>query len=164
MLGTVLLWNQTADHMVITTQQSNKYTTAVHNGTGLVEVFPNFSRKDAWAIHCETVLKYDPNWIPPDYTPKKGSTLSSRKRYRLLKEWDHCCYCLNKIDDTTATLDHILPKSLGGSGRIYNLVLSCQPCNISKGREWKDCNPKCPKGVRKKFSFMKTQYPFKPAD
>lgn len=41
---------------------------------------------------------------------------------------------------TFATLDHVLPRSRGGSDNLVNLVLSCVSCNSSKGKrtpgEW----------------------------
>lgn len=31
------------------------------------------------------------------------------------------------------SLDHVIPKSRGGSGEQWNLVTLCQPCNERKG-------------------------------
>jgi hypothetical protein len=33
-----------------------------------------------------------------------------------------------------ATIDHMVPRSRGGSGKIDNLTLSCRSCNSKKGR------------------------------
>lgn len=41
-----------------------------------------------------------------------------------------CCYCGSGI---TLSLDHLLPKSLGGPGSGDNLVWCCRSCNSSKG-------------------------------
>jgi len=29
--------------------------------------------------------------------------------------------------------DHVVPRSTGGSGRLENMVLACQGCNVRKG-------------------------------
>lgn len=34
--------------------------------------------------------------------------------------------------DEPFEIDHVWPRSLGGSDRFYNLVLSCRPCNQAK--------------------------------
>lgn len=45
-----------------------------------------------------------------------------------------CVYCGHRDPDgTTLTLDHVVPRSIGGSNRVHNLVLCCARCNQSKG-------------------------------
>ena len=34
-----------------------------------------------------------------------------------------------------ATLDHLMPKSRGGSNDLTNLVISCSPCNSAKSND-----------------------------
>lgn len=62
---------------------------------------------------------------------------SSDKRdakYELYKKArGHCAYCGKQIAYVDATLDHYMPKSLGGTNRRGNLRLSCKPCNAKKG-------------------------------
>lgn len=41
-----------------------------------------------------------------------------------------CCYCGGK---KTLSLDHLIPRSRGGSDSGDNLVWSCRSCNSSKG-------------------------------
>lgn len=33
----------------------------------------------------------------------------------------------------TATVDHLVPKSAGGSNDLDNLVIACHPCNTGRG-------------------------------
>lgn len=40
-----------------------------------------------------------------------------------------CCYC---GADTTLTVDHLIPKSLGGAESADNTVWACRKCNSSK--------------------------------
>lgn len=46
-----------------------------------------------------------------------------------------CHYCSTPLTMYTATLDHVHPRSRGGSNRLDNLVLACAPCNTRKGNQ-----------------------------
>lgn len=66
------------------------------------------------------------------------SAEAKRKWRQSIKEhWNHkCAYCGS---EENLTLDHITPRSKGGSDRITNLVCACSECNSSKGHEyWAD--------------------------
>jgi 5-methylcytosine-specific restriction endonuclease McrA len=43
--------------------------------------------------------------------------------------------CNHTNGPDTATLDHIIPRSQGGSNEIRNLVLACLSCNGARGDE-----------------------------
>ena len=43
-----------------------------------------------------------------------------------------CAYCR---ENRATTLDHLKPKSKGGSSLRSNLIPACQPCNHAKGSE-----------------------------
>jgi 5-methylcytosine-specific restriction endonuclease McrA len=53
------------------------------------------------------------------------------RAYLLSKYAYRCAYCGKT--DTPFQLDHIRPRSRGGSHRVSNLCLSCQECNQAKG-------------------------------
>ncbi len=56
-----------------------------------------------------------------------------RWRYRLLFADPHCWYCGAPLTPLTATIDHVVPKSRGGTHHPQNLRLACRFCNIAKG-------------------------------
>ncbi|NLV44847.1 MAG: HNH endonuclease [Candidatus Hydrogenedentes bacterium] len=43
-----------------------------------------------------------------------------------------CQYCGHKFPRTDLTIDHIVPRSRGGSDSWENLVLACSQCNLKK--------------------------------
>jgi len=50
----------------------------------------------------------------------------------LLEKWGRtCAYCGKK--DAPLEVEHIVPKSRGGTDRVSNLTLSCRKCNLKKG-------------------------------
>jgi 5-methylcytosine-specific restriction endonuclease McrA len=44
-----------------------------------------------------------------------------------------CVYCATRLDQRTATLDHVVPLARGGAHDPGNLVTACGPCNRLKG-------------------------------
>jgi len=52
----------------------------------------------------------------------------------LLEKWgSSCVYCGD--NDTHLEIEHIIPKSRGGSNRVSNLTLACHKCNEKKGNK-----------------------------
>ncbi len=62
---------------------------------------------------------------------RHGELYGYEVREYLLEKWGRrCAYC--DARDVPLTIDHIHPKSLGGSNRVSNLTLACVPCNQAK--------------------------------
>lgn len=63
---------------------------------------------------------------------QRGTLAGMEAREYLLAKWRRTCvYC--GVTDVPLNLDHIHPKSRGGSDRVANLTLACVPCNQAKG-------------------------------
>lgn len=63
---------------------------------------------------------------------QRGTLHGYEVREYLLEKWDRkCTYCNKK--DIPLQIEHIHPKSKGGSNRISNLCLACDKCNKKKG-------------------------------
>jgi 5-methylcytosine-specific restriction endonuclease McrA len=59
---------------------------------------------------------------------------NARPATRLLEKCGHrCAYCGKR--DVLLEIEHILPKSRGGSDRVSNLTIACHACNQMKG-DW----------------------------
>lgn len=60
-----------------------------------------------------------------------GTLAGYETKEYLLEKWNRqCAYCGKK--DVPLEIEHIKPKSKGGSDRISNLTLACRPCNEKK--------------------------------
>ncbi len=55
------------------------------------------------------------------------------REYLLEKYKRKCVYC--KEGDKPLQIEHIIPKSRGGTNRVTNLTLACEKCNIKKGNK-----------------------------
>lgn len=45
---------------------------------------------------------------------------------------NHCWYCGIELEGISSHIDHVKPKSRGGTNEITNLALSCPFCNYAK--------------------------------
>jgi len=53
--------------------------------------------------------------------------------WRILEaQGGRCRYCRRPLTRREATIDHVIPRRLGGSDDENNLVAACQPCNSRK--------------------------------
>ncbi len=65
---------------------------------------------------------------------QQGVLAGYETREYLLEKWSReCAYCGAK--DVPLEVEHIHPKSKGGSNSITNLTLSCHKCNTAKGTQ-----------------------------
>jgi 5-methylcytosine-specific restriction endonuclease McrA len=62
---------------------------------------------------------------------QQGQLQGYEMREYLLEKWGRqCAYC--GAESVPLQIEHIQPKAHGGSNRISNLTLACQPCNQKK--------------------------------
>ena len=63
---------------------------------------------------------------------QQGTLAGYETREYLLEKWGRqCAYC--GVKDVPFQVEHIHPRSKGGSNSITNLTLSCEKCNTKKG-------------------------------
>lgn len=63
-------------------------------------------------------------------TPKQKRS----KKSQLADEYGLCCWwCECSLPPDKLTLDHLKPRSKGGSNSLENLRLACVSCNQSRG-------------------------------
>jgi 5-methylcytosine-specific restriction endonuclease McrA len=63
---------------------------------------------------------------------QQGMLTGYEVREYLLEKWHRkCAYCGK--EDVPLQVEHINPRSKGGTDRVSNLTLACEPCNQKKG-------------------------------
>lgn len=63
----------------------------------------------------------------------RKSRMPTFRRYVVFARDDYKCqYCNKELTSREATIDHVVPKSQGGSTTWKNCVTSCRPCNRYK--------------------------------
>jgi len=63
------------------------------------------------------------------HRPRRGVHLTKREILR--RDQYICQYCGQRV--STLTVDHVIPRHLGGNHTWENLVAACPPCNHHKG-------------------------------
>ena len=65
---------------------------------------------------------------------QQGTLYQYEVREYLLEKWNRtCAYCGAK--DVPLEVEHIVPRSFGGSSRVSNLTIACVPCNRAKSNQ-----------------------------
>jgi 5-methylcytosine-specific restriction endonuclease McrA len=65
---------------------------------------------------------------------QQGELQGYEVRQYLLEKWNRkCAYC--SVENVPFEIEHIQPRSKGGSDRVSNLALACNPCNQAKGNQ-----------------------------
>lgn len=68
---------------------------------------------------------------------QQGTLAGYEVREYLLERWERrCAYC--GVTGVPLQVEHITPRSRGGSDRVSNLTLACEPCNQAKGAQTAD--------------------------
>ena len=67
---------------------------------------------------------------------KNGSTTQWRRIRQTVINRDGCCQRCGTEDNLS--VDHIVPRSLGGTDNLDNLEVLCSSCNSSKGGRFFD--------------------------
>jgi 5-methylcytosine-specific restriction endonuclease McrA len=93
----------------------------------VIETYPD------WIIRSEHLQMNVPSvCVTKDYFKSKKYIKFSR--YNLyLRDLFKCQYCEDVFDFDDLTIDHVIPKSIGGPTSWENCATSCKNCNQKKG-------------------------------
>ena len=82
--------------------------------------------------HSENASLRIPNVIRLSYFVRvpRGEMRKVSRRAVLARDSHRCQYCGSR---SHLTIDHIIPRSRGGTSSWDNIVTSCAPCNMRKG-------------------------------
>ena len=70
-----------------------------------------------------------------DYQRGKMFGYADKKAYLLEREQRCCIYCGIHASKAKMEIEHVVPRSRGGTNSLNNLVLSCHACNQAKGSQ-----------------------------
>jgi 5-methylcytosine-specific restriction endonuclease McrA len=80
-------------------------------------------------VRFDTQLLQNPEIESLEY--QRGTLFGTELRHYLLAKWEHrCTYCA--ATGVPLEVDHVQPRSKGGSDQVSNLVIACHPCNQRK--------------------------------
>jgi 5-methylcytosine-specific restriction endonuclease McrA len=83
-------------------------------------------------VKFDTQAMQNPEISDVEY--QHGTLAGYEVREYLLEKWERkCAYC--GVKDVPFEVEHILPKSRGGTDRVSNLTLACHGCNQAKGNQ-----------------------------
>lgn len=66
-----------------------------------------------------------------DRLPKSGVKFNRRNIFA--RDANRCQYCGVRCSTSDLTLDHVVPRSQGGTSTWENIVCACMDCNVKKG-------------------------------
>jgi 5-methylcytosine-specific restriction endonuclease McrA len=89
---------------------------------------------------------------------QQGERMGYEVREYLLEKWGRtCAYC--GASDVALEIEHILCRARGGTHRVSNLTLACQPCNVKKGTQLiQDFLKKKPEVLARILAQVKTHW------
>jgi 5-methylcytosine-specific restriction endonuclease McrA len=83
-------------------------------------------------VKFDTQLMVNPEISGAEY--QQGTLLGYEVREYLLEKFNRkCIYCGKQ--NTPLEIEHIVPKSRGGSNKVDNLGIACRDCNVKKGNK-----------------------------
>ena len=85
-------------------------------------------RSQSWETKVPSVI------ILKDYV-RKNSQVRFSKSNVFLRDNYTCLYCEHHVSRNTATLDHVIPISLGGKTNWVNIATACEKCNGVKANK-----------------------------
>jgi 5-methylcytosine-specific restriction endonuclease McrA len=122
---TVLVLN--SQYLPIQTTSVKKAVKLIYRGVAVAEKYT----EQVWkSISSEMILPAVIRLINFHRLPNRSYKLS--KKNILIRDRYTCQYCQGIFSERTLTLDHVIPKSKGGSSRWENLVAACRKCNSKK--------------------------------
>lgn len=121
------LWGPTVKPVNVYQSARGDLTTHVSgSGPGLTDLAPS-----------QIIALAQGTWdgpVSPERAPRLEGSDKHRRRVRLWIRGPRSCHWCQKpfTNPREATLEHLIPLSKGGSNRLDNLALACEPCNQAR--------------------------------
>ena len=123
--------NRTRPESWLPPSLQHRVDTAISWVNRLVKLVP-VSGISVERVRFDTQALQNPEISGVEY--QQGTLAGYEVREYLLEKWGRkCCYC--GAQNVPLQIEHLSPKSQGGSNRISNLALACAACNQKKGAQ-----------------------------
>lgn len=90
---------------------------------------------DDWYVRSQKLTMPVPSIVMIKKYVKNKSRVSFNRKNLFMRDNYTCQYCGEHFDTKDLTIDHVVPKSLGGTISWSNAVTCCKTCNYVKGAE-----------------------------
>lgn len=107
-----------------------------------VKESPNLNKKQKIKIRIEKIkdliveLIYEHIMTNPSLLTEKRRNLPLHIKETIIeRDKGICQICLENTKEKLIEIDHVFPYSLGGTSKIFNLMLTCKNCNQDKGKK-----------------------------
>lgn len=87
-------------------------------------------------VHTPTFRIAIPEVIALRFYDKLPATEVKFTRRNIYEHYRYrCCYCGEKLSSQELNLEHVIPRSRGGTTDWSNIVTACMTCNLKKGNQ-----------------------------
>ena len=87
---------------------------------------------DDWKIHSPSITLNVPSVIVTKEYFNFDKRINFSKQNLFLRDLYQCQYCGTTFSLNDLTVDHVIPRSKGGTTKWENTVSACEPCNTKK--------------------------------
>lgn len=88
---------------------------------------------DDWFVHSPSVTLQVPSVVVSRTFVKSSRTVKFNKQNLCIRDDYTCQYCLQRFDLKNLTMEHVIPRCLGGKTTWQNVAMACGRCNTRKG-------------------------------
>jgi 5-methylcytosine-specific restriction endonuclease McrA len=89
--------------------------------------------EDDWVRTVSTEIQVPRVIRLMDYDRLPKQTVKFNRRNIFARDNNQCQYCGKKFPTSELSLDHVIPRSQGGTSTWENIVCACVNCNVKKG-------------------------------
>ena len=90
---------------------------------------------DGWIVRSPSTTLAVPSVVMTTDFVKWNRNVKYNRSNVLLRDNFTCQYCSKKLPVAQLTIDHIVPRSLGGKTSWKNVTTACRDCNFKKGND-----------------------------
>jgi 5-methylcytosine-specific restriction endonuclease McrA len=87
---------------------------------------------DTWVHSARKAFQIPSVIVLFRYIEEKFFTLPCTRKNIMIRDENRCQYCDMGFRDADLTIDHVIPRSKGGTTVWTNVVIACKPCNQQK--------------------------------